>query len=70
MATETPNVFLHGGPDLPPGQRVRYTADTTEKVVVFRGHRYDHFHPTSATVSHDGCELTVFSWSGSTYVAE
>jgi hypothetical protein len=66
-----PNVILEGGPaQLPDDERIRYVADTGEKVKLPRGHRYDHFEPTTRTFPHAGQDLRVYVWSGSTYVAE
>jgi hypothetical protein len=65
-----PNVFLQGGPDLPESQRVRYVADTSERVKLFRGHRYEHFEPTPQTLLRSGHTLQVFVWCGCTHVAE
>lgn len=66
-----PNVILHGGPTtLSEDERVRYVAQTEETLKISRGHRYDHFQPTSRTSRYQGRELRVFEWSGSTKVAE
>jgi hypothetical protein len=67
----TPNAILLGGPTpLSDEERVRYAADLGEKIKISRGHRYDHFEPTTQTSPHQGRELRVFVWSGSTFVAE
>ncbi len=65
-----PNVFLDGGPEIPAQDRIHYAEDTEAKIVMPRGHCYDHFVPTVRTTVQAGRELTVFSWSGRTYVAE
>ncbi|MFI1017855.1 DUF5988 family protein [Streptomyces sp. NPDC020965] len=68
--TNPPNVLLVGGPSELDSQRVRYVANTDEKVKVFRGHRYDHFEPTTEVRVEDGREFRVFVWTQCTYVAE
>ncbi|MFE7133421.1 DUF5988 family protein [Streptomyces sp. NPDC057638] len=69
--THSPNVLLVGGPsELDTNQRIRYVANREEKVKVFRGHRYEHFEPTSEVRTEDGHEYQVFVWTQCTYVAE
>ncbi|MBW5483260.1 DUF5988 family protein [Streptomyces bambusae] len=72
MKTKTPNVILRGGPaqELAPEDRVRYVSDTTDKVKVLWGNRYEHFSPTEGTVTEEELELLVYQHSGYTYVAE
>ncbi|GAA3889090.1 DUF5988 family protein [Streptomyces sedi] len=68
--SQRPNVILRGGPSVPDTERVLYVPDPTQRLKIFRGHRYEHFEPTPETALHAGRKLLVFTWSGCTYVAE
>ncbi|MEU3228436.1 DUF5988 family protein [Streptomyces sp. NPDC006976] len=73
MTTQPPNVILSGGPatlELKFEDRIRYVEDTTSKVKLLKGNRYEHFEPTSAMTTEKELELLVYAWSGYTYVAE
>jgi hypothetical protein len=49
---------------------VRHIEDRTDPYKLFMGNRYEHFVPTTETVSFGGEDLQVFVWAGRTYVAE
>ncbi|GAA0467517.1 DUF5988 family protein [Streptomyces stramineus] len=72
MSDNVPNIVLLGGPNsgLDHHERIRYTEDLESAVKVFRGNRYEHFHPTDETTVQGGLELRVFRWRSRTYVAE
>ncbi|MBH1937178.1 hypothetical protein I5Q34_23390 [Streptomyces sp. AV19] len=72
MPDHIPNAVLVGGPHsgLEQDERIRYTEDLNSSIKVFRGNRYEHFHPTDETTVQDELELHVFRWAGRTYVAE
>ncbi|HEV2634697.1 MAG TPA: DUF5988 family protein [Actinocrinis sp.] len=66
-----PNVILTGGPGWSgPEQRIRFAAPTEQKIKVCLGNRYEHYEPTPQTLDYEGRSLRVFSWSGTTTVAE
>ncbi|MEU2027061.1 DUF5988 family protein [Streptomyces sp. NPDC016469] len=73
MTTQPPNVILSGGPatlELKLEDRIRYVEDTTSKVKLLKGNRYEHFEPTNGMVTEKELELLVYAWSGYTYIAE
>ena len=66
-----PNVILRGGPpSLTDDARLRGVSDTTLILKVPNGNRYEHFAPSSETVSVHGRTLRVYVWVRCTYVAE
>jgi hypothetical protein len=66
-----PNIVLQGGPaSLPDAERMRHLSDTHEKLKLRHLNRYEHFEPTSHMRVHQGRDLKVFEWTGTTYVAE
>ncbi|MCX5269374.1 DUF5988 family protein [Streptomyces sp. NBC_00199] len=67
-----PNAILKGGPtfQLTDEDRIRFIADTTIKVKILKGNRYEHFEPTHTTITTDNNQLHVYTWTGYTYVAE
>jgi 4'-phosphopantetheinyl transferase EntD len=66
-----PNVVLRGGPTtLSDDDRVQFHRDTGEKLKLRHHNRYEHFEPTAQTAQHLGRDVTVFEWTGSTYIAE
>jgi hypothetical protein len=69
---EEPNAILTGGPAgfAANGGRTWF-ADRPDRVVkLLNGNRYEHFAPTSETVTVDGRALQVFRWAGYTKIAE
>jgi hypothetical protein len=68
----TPNAILAGGPaeKLPEAERLRHITGPESKLKLLRGNRYEHFQRTAETILHELGELRVFTWTGSTYVAE
>ncbi|MEU9715461.1 DUF5988 family protein [Streptomyces sp. NPDC047976] len=74
MTVQSPNVILSGGPSSTAEEldRIRYVEDTTAKVKVLNGNRYEHFEPTGGTVVDPELELEllVYAYSGHTYIAE
>ena len=69
---EQPNVILTGGPEpfFESTGRIRFTERLDSAVKLLNGNRYEHFAPTPETVFVDGRRLHIFSWTGSTKVAE
>ncbi|MDX3803178.1 DUF5988 family protein [Streptomyces sp. AK04-3B] len=67
-----PNAILKGGPafQLTDEDRIRFIADTTTKVKILKGNRYEHFEPTDTTITANDRQLHVYTWSGYTHVAE
>ena len=67
-----PNAILIGGPaaGLPETDRIRSVAVSDTNLKVLHGNRYEHFRRTAEVVQHELGELSVFSWTGVTYVAE
>ena len=67
-----PNAILTGGPaeSLPDTDRIRSVAVSDINLKVLRGNRYEHFERTPEVIQHELGELSVFSWTGVTYVAE
>ncbi|AVV46596.1 DUF5988 family protein [Streptomyces sp. ID05-04B] len=68
-----PNAILKGGPafQLTDEDRIRYIADTTTKIKLLKGNRYEHFEPTHTTITHNNDQqLHVYTWTGYTCVAE
>jgi hypothetical protein len=69
--TSAPNVLLRGGPpSLSADDRRRLVPDLGSLLKLLWGNRYEHFSPTSETVSDDGRTLRVFQWITCTYIAE
>jgi hypothetical protein len=69
--TSAPNVLLRGGPpSLSADERRRLVSDLGSLLKLLRGNRYEHFSPTSETVSDGGRTLRVFQWITCTYIAE
>lgn len=69
---EQPNVILTGGPDsfFEVRDRVRFAERLDSTVKLLNGNRYEHFAPTPETVFVEGRRLQIFSWTGTTKVAE
>lgn len=68
----TPNAILIGGPaeSFPETARLRSASVSEVILKVLHGNRYEHFRRTAETIRHELGELSVFTWTGSTYVAE
>jgi hypothetical protein len=73
-AESRPNITLRGGPVEAtlqlPHLPVCHIEDRTDTYKLFMGNRYEHFVPTTETVSFGGEDLQVFVWAGRTFVAE
>lgn len=70
-AASRANVILRGGPEnFPEDQRLRFVEDLQSVLKVPYMNRREHFRRSTETVRADSAVLTVFEWSGSTYVAE
>ncbi|MET7467472.1 DUF5988 family protein [Micromonospora sp. NPDC005686] len=67
-----PNTILLGCPtaNFPETAQIRSTADSEQIVKVLNGNRYEHFRRTPEVIQHRLGDLSVFTWTGSTYVAE
>lgn len=66
-----PNAILEGGPSLlPTEERLRFVADQQASLKLPRGNRYEHFRRSPDTVQHELGVLQVYTWTGSTFVAE
>ncbi|MEU7145745.1 DUF5988 family protein [Nocardia sp. NPDC046473] len=64
-------VVLVGGPErLPERERIRKTADVTEKIKVQFAGGYEHFAYTGDSVAREDGSLPVFKWCGRTKLAE
>ncbi|MGW1273585.1 DUF5988 family protein [Streptomyces sp. NPDC002491] len=66
-----PNALLQGGPafQITDEDRIRYTPDTTAKIKLLKGNRYEHFEPTHTTTDTTP-QLHIYTWTGYTYIAE
>ena len=67
-----PNAILLGCPaaTFPETPQIRSAAASEHILKVLNGNRYEHFQRTAEVIRHHLGELSVFTWTGSTYVAE
>ncbi|MFC5663832.1 DUF5988 family protein [Kitasatospora misakiensis] len=70
MTEPKANILLEGGAAGAEFERVRAVAPGESLVKVHAGNRYEHFRRTDRTAVHEGVPLSVFEWSGNTFVAE
>lgn len=68
----TPNAFLVGGPlgAVTETDRVCFVEESAESLKLDRGNRYEHYSRSPETLEHETGLLRVYTWTGSTFVAE